>query len=400
MLWGLFVAQNFGLERELADYFGAEDAKQRHGRADAILELDADFDELYDRLRKGRRYSEKVATGLVEESRKGSDGLRQQYAFLVPEDYDPQKSYRVCFYLHGGVSRPEAWKKGEGWWRRFDRFEGLEQISVFPSSWRASLWWQSSQVENLIAILDRLKRDYNVDENRVYLFGVSDGGTAVYYHAAMAPTPWAAFFALIGHPGVLKDPATGVEGEVFLSNVANKPLFVVNGESDRLYPVHRVAPYIEELRRMGAEVAFLAQPGGHNTRWWNGERDRIEAFMQEHRRVPFPDRLSWQAERTDAFARVHWLVIEELSPSASSGRIDLRRSGNHVAVTARGIRRYRLLLSPEQFDFTQPIEVVTNGRTAFSAKVDKSSETLMRWAARDFDRTMLFAAELEIGAEP
>jgi len=43
--------------------------------------------------------------------------------------------------------------------------------------------------------------------------------------------------------------------------------------------------------------------------------------------------------------------------------------------------------------------VVVNGRTAFDGMVQKSVKTLATWAARDNDRTMLFAAELPIAAK-
>jgi hypothetical protein len=79
-----------------------------------------------------------------------------------------------------------------------------------------------------------------------------------------------------------------------------------------------------------------------------------------------------------------------------SGHMELTRQGNQVEVTSRGVRAFTLLLSPDEFDFSQPVTVVTNGRVAFSGKVELSLETLLRWAARDNDRTMLFGAELEV----
>jgi predicted esterase len=355
---------------------------------------------LYLRLERGPRYSKDVKKGLVEDSRKGQNGLRHEYVFLVPEDYDPDKKYRVAFYLHGGVSRAEPWRKGDPWWRRFDRAFGPEQISVFPSSWRGSLWWQSSQIENLAAILDRIKREYNVDENRVYLFGVSDGATGVYYHAGKAPTPWAAFLPFIGHPGVLENPATGVDGELFVKNLANGAFFVVNGDKDELYPVTRVKPYLDAFAKEGAEIVFHPQPGGHNTRWWNTEQAAIDSFLESHPRNPLPDLVVWETERTDRFARAYWLVIEELEQGAASGKVALRREGNRVEAQVHGVARFRLLLSPGQFDFSQPIEVVTNGVPSHRAVVERSSETLMRWTARDNDRTCLFAAEVSVAVPP
>ena len=42
------------------------------------------------------------------------------------------------------------------------------------------------------------------------------------------------------------------------------------------------------------------------------------------------------------------------------------------------------------------VTVVVNGRTVFDGIVRRDIRTLLKWAARDNDRTMLFAAELHI----
>ena len=76
--------------------------------------------------------------------------------------------------------------------------------------------------------------------------------------------------------------------------------------------------------------------------------------------------------------------------------MELERRGNHVTVRTRGVRRYVLLLSPDQFDFSRPLTVTTNGKTSFAGVVRPDAATLLEWAARDQDRTMLFGAELEI----
>ncbi|OLE66913.1 MAG: hypothetical protein AUG74_11240 [Bacteroidetes bacterium 13_1_20CM_4_60_6] len=82
--------------------------------------------------------------------------------------------------------------------------------------------------------------------------------------------------------------------------------------------------------------------------------------------------------------------------SQPSGRVDLTRSGNTVRAVTRGVAAFTLLLSPDQFDFSKPVTVVANGRTAFNGRVRKNLRTLMKWAAADNDRTMLFGAELRI----
>jgi hypothetical protein len=85
---------------------------------------------------------------------------------------------------------------------------------------------------------------------------------------------------------------------------------------------------------------------------------------------------------------------------ALSGRVQVERTGNSVAVRTRGVRKYTLLLSPDRFDFSQPIRVVTNGALSFEGRVTPAVETLLKWAARDNDRTMLFGHELTVTLPP
>ena len=79
-----------------------------------------------------------------------------------------------------------------------------------------------------------------------------------------------------------------------------------------------------------------------------------------------------------------------------SGRVDLVRLGNVVEASTEGVRAFTVLLSPSVFDSRRPIRVVANGRPVFDGLVEPSVATMLKWAARDNDRTMLFGAELNI----
>jgi len=79
-----------------------------------------------------------------------------------------------------------------------------------------------------------------------------------------------------------------------------------------------------------------------------------------------------------------------------SGRVDLKRTGNRVEVKSKGVAAFTLLLSPDQFDLNRALTVVVNERTVHDGRVQRDIRTLLKWAARDNDRTMLFAAELAI----
>jgi predicted esterase len=432
---------------------------------------------------------------------------------VVPESYDHTRPIQVRVHLHGAIGRrrPPAVNR-----LRTDALaSSADEISVFPTGWADAMWWSATQVDSIARMLDRLKRRYNIDENRIYLTGVSDGGTGVYFFAFKDTTPWASFLPLIGDMTVLTAASLRPDGELFPGNAANKPFFIVSAGRDRLYPAHVVQIYADHLRRLGSTVEFRVQPESeHSVSWWPEERPAFEEFVLEHPREPLPDRISWQTERVDRYNRAHWLIIDRLGSVAGesrlpdsnqiqrgqeydfglrinsgvdrgrrvhdvvadssafaiglrvgdrlveingepvmtgrdvfegmqrwelgallrfvveragkrlvldgvfnpalvevppapifrrskpSGRVDLIRRGNVVEASTEGVRAFTLLLSPSLFDFRKPVTVIANGRTVYAGLVEPSAATMLKWAARDNDRTMVFGAELAIELTP
>lgn len=374
------------------------------------------FADALKRLKDGRPYAAAVPKGVVRSSHMAR-GKEFFYSVQVPESYDPARRYQVRVQLHGGVSRESNRQRGDG---SIGALAGAEQIYILPTGWVDAMWWNLSQVENLRTILDAVKRTYNVDENRVVVSGVSDGGTGAYYVAAKDTTPYASFLPLNGSILVLRSEDLAI-GDIFPTNLRNKPLFVVNGGRDPLYPTSAVGPSVLHLKNKGVEVVYKPQPNGvHNTAWWPEVKDSFETFVLAHPRHPLPDTLTWETNGSAIDSRAHWLAIDKLAPVARnapklddvnrltevgpsmfdnshpSGRVDLVRAGNTISATTRGVAEFTLLLSPDAFDLGQPVKVVANGRTLFEGRVEPSLATLLKWAARDNDRTMLFAAELRI----
>src|SRR5262245_5099859 len=463
-----------------------------------------EFDEAYARLRQGRVYLRDVPRGVVHGSRRTEAG-EYFYTLDIPQGYDPARKYQVRVQLHGGVGRIEA-----GAPPRLEanaRLPGVEQIYVMPYAWKDAPWWSRRQVDNLRGILDIVKQTYNVDENHVVLSGVSDGGTGAYYVAMRDTTPFASVLPLNGFIRVLENETTDADGDLFPHNLVNKPLFVVNGGRDPMYPTSVVDPVVAHLREAGVDITDRPQPAAwHDTSWWPEIKDAFEGFVADHPRVALPDSLSWESGPPNIPSRAHWLVIDRLraertdeptlpdvnrmstkrspdfgirasgtrlnrvvkgsnaeqiglrsgdvvltinnqsvSPNADvadvfrgypsgrpllvtvarggdtlrltgrftpkvppgefeamfsrqreSGRIDLARTGNRIDAKSRGVAAFTLLLSPDQFDLNRAVTVVVDGRTVFDGIARRDITTLLKWAARDNDRTMLFAAELRI----
>jgi predicted esterase len=360
-----------------------------------LISSSSDVSTLYQLLKTGPTYRSDVPTGQQESIRIAADGTRFPFIFLVPDNYDPTHRYPVEFMLHGGVSRPE-WEPGGGWWRRgFDSLKQPDRIVVVPASWVDAFWWHENQAENLPAILNTLKASYNIDEDRVTLTGGSDGGTGAYFFAFKQPTPWAAFLPYIGHPGVLRNQQSGGGYRLYFENLMSKPLFIVNGENDRLYPASSVAPFIEILAEEGVDHIWKVIPeGGHNTNWLPDEAPMIEQFKQDNPRNALPERVQWVADRTDKFNRNLWIQIDSMSQTP--GLLEVNRNGNEFHVLARGVSEFTLLLNPEEVNFSQAIQVYVNSGNIFDEIVAQDKQTLLHWASKDLDRSMLFTAELKL----
>src|SRR5204862_6872456 len=158
----------------------------------------------WERLKKGRTYT-KAATGRRVE-RQHVDGASFENTSEIPEDYDPSRRWPVRVQLHGGIGRPEPQDPQR---LRQNRIAGEPQIYPSPQGWADAAWWHANQVDNILALLDRVKRTHNVDESRLYVTGISDGGTGVCYLAMREPTPWSACLPLIGSVRVLSNPSVG-----------------------------------------------------------------------------------------------------------------------------------------------------------------------------------------------
>lgn len=403
-------------------FWEAGSPREAEQRASRVAASGASFDQVFERLKAGRPYP--ASKGGRVDLPTSDSGISLDNVADVPEGYDPSRRWPLRVNLHGGVGRQAPGPGGEPARPLTNRIPLDGEIVLQPRAWAQSEWWTWGQVENVLALVDRLKRRYNIDESRVTITGISDGGTGVYFFGMRAATPWATCMPLNGHPSVLANPDVGADGQLFAGNLANCPTFIVNGGRDRLYPAASVAPLVDMLKRAGVPLVFQVYPdAGHDVSWWPQERTRYEAFAAGHPRLAHPERVSWETERVDRYNRFRWLVIDRLGRRPSdtttladvntfapttlrdiplydrakpSGRVDAQRRGNDFDVRTRGVQAFTLLLSPDVVDFARPIHVVVNGRAVHDAVVKPDPATLLTWAARDNDRTMLYGAQLAV----
>lgn len=299
------------LEKLLDSFFSVSTEAEQEKVINVIIATNPNIRKLESLLKAGRKYPKDGPVGWNIYENLCIDGTKRPYHFYIPENYNPQKRYAILFSLHGLVSRDklipeeEFIKKRSRW---ADEAKKEEFIYILPMGRAGATWWNEIGAKHILKILEDLKRKYNIDENKVFLSGFSDGGSGAYYMALNHSTPFAGFISLNGHIGVAQ-----LSGNlIYLPNLYNRPLYIVNTGKDWLYPVEEVTPYIEKICEVAGEITFkVYQEIGHNFGYGNREKPLILEFIKNTERESFPSRLKWETSSLD-LGRIDWLKIEKI----------------------------------------------------------------------------------------
>jgi PDZ domain/Phospholipase/Carboxylesterase len=287
----------------------ATDAADRAKLIDTLLAGKPDPREVAKRFQDGRAYEKDVPTGWLKRTVVGPDGKERDYLLFVPEGYDPGKRYPFLYDLHGGVSRTpapdhDALADGDGVAVYAAQKDGF--FLAVPAGEKGAEWWTNVGSGNVLAVLQETRRLYNVDENRVFATGFSDGGSGCFYLALAAPTPFAGIVPLNGHVAVAQ--AGGLQ--VHLRGFANVPIYAVSTTDDQLYPSASMKPIMDAMKELGVPLTWREIPDyGHDPSYLPEEMPAIADWLKERRRDPHPKSLVWEGA---APGRVRWLAVTAL----------------------------------------------------------------------------------------
>ncbi len=128
-------------------------------------------------------------------------GTERTYELFVPESYDAEKPAALIVALHGIFSTGKALQALS----HLDAAaETMGALVVYPDGlydywddgrYAAGLFPRDSAVDDvgfILALIDQLATEYNLDSDKIYLTGTSNGGTMAYTLACAAPERFAA----------------------------------------------------------------------------------------------------------------------------------------------------------------------------------------------------------------
>lgn len=319
------------------------------------------------------------------------DDSEQSYGLYVPPGYDPAKSYPLVIMLHGAMSnhrlalrrvfgksnlpgQPDAEA-----FRVFPKWKDIDYIVATPYA-RGTMGYVGIPEADVWRVIEECKANFNIDENRVYLTGLSMGGGGTLFVGLSRPDQFAAIAPVC--------PAPPEEAWDLMGNALNLPVNIYQGGADPVVRPEGVHEIVSELLKGGASVEYHEFPGVQHDVWVQAYQDEnIFKWFDGQVRNPFPQRVNYST-RWYKYNTAYWVLIDKLSPGTLA-TLDARfTASNSIEVKAMQVDAITFTLKGHpSFKASEPLSVKINGVTVLSAPKLNHSFLLKegKWVAEKYE---------------
>lgn len=185
------------------------------------------------------------------------------YLLWLPENYKKEKTpdFPLLIFLHGSGERGDSINlvKRNGPPSFIENLPDFPFITVSPQCPANTRW----NIEDLEAMLKQLQTKYRIDENRIYLTGLSMGGFGTWSWASMHPEHFAAIVPVCGGGDIQ-----------FAGNLKDIPVWAFHGESDNVVPAKRTVEMVEAVNIKGGSARMTIYPGVGHDSWINAYAEK------------------------------------------------------------------------------------------------------------------------------
>jgi poly(3-hydroxybutyrate) depolymerase len=137
--------------------------------------------------------------------------------------------------------------------------------------------------KDVMNVLDMMRKEFNVDENRIYIMGHSMGGAGAMYLGVKYPSIWAGIGAMA--------PATAPAGinpnNYPLTPAKSIPFIIVQGDMDTLVPAAGARLWIDKMKELNITHQYIEVAGGdHGSVLTTGMPDIFGFFAKHSKTAP------------------------------------------------------------------------------------------------------------------
>ncbi|MDO4225637.1 MAG: phospholipase, partial [Bergeyella zoohelcum] len=218
-----------------------------------------------------------------------TDGVERPFVIYKPKNTDNKNKKPLLVFLHGSVSSPNIKKNPVEYAEKSPLITLADEGNfylMFSYGQKGATWFDEVGNSMILSEIESIKQKFNIDENKIFLSGFSDGGSGVLYHSMTNPEPFAGFIALNGSLRVADK--LGVF-DIFPENMNRRPMYIINTKNDMLYPISQMTPTIEYLQKSNPNIIYKALDGNHEMSYLETEKPFILDFIRKNYRLPFSE---------------------------------------------------------------------------------------------------------------
>jgi predicted peptidase len=182
------------------------------------------------------------------------------YLLYLPKDYARKDSWPLVLFLHGSGERGDNLErvKLHGPPKLIAAGKEFPFIVVSPQCPEHRQWGPLE----LTALLDEMVEKYKVDRDRIYVTGLSMGGSGTWSLAALNPARFAAIVPICGggEPSAAK-------------RLVHLPTWVFHGAKDPTVLLERSTKMVEAMKKHGGNVKFTVYPEARHDSWTEAYND-------------------------------------------------------------------------------------------------------------------------------
>ena len=227
--------------------------------------------QLLDNLNQGR-VGQQVGILNAQNEREKRGG----FTLYVPEYLDRTGQTSLVVVLHGGSGHGAdfLWS-----WLREARTRGFILLAPTSQQDTWSLMGEELDLGSLLAMLDYVKQQCNVDEEHILLTGMSDGATYSLLAGLNENSP---FTHLAPFSGVLH-PNLPMQGQMQFAK--DRKIYLVHGTLDWMFPIETAYMAKSELEAAGANLIFRPIEGLSHT-YCRAENHKVINWFNAQLQVP------------------------------------------------------------------------------------------------------------------
>jgi hypothetical protein len=370
-------------------------------------------------------------------SLKINDSINSSYLVHLPKNYNPKNKYPTLIFLHGAVRFSSllnyqiAQQVLSGWNRYYTKYASLNDvILIFPSANKKYNWMTSDDGFFMIPkIVKQLKTSINIDDNKVFISGHSNGSTGSFSYAMKQPTQFAGFYGFNTQPRLYT-------GGTFIENILNRSYINFSTDQDYYYPPNANDSLTKLMRFINADYKDYRYNGFPH---WFPEFDESEpaykilfSDLKERERNPFPKKITWEFD-DDNYGNIDWLTdikLDTLTPKKGwhknlnfkinkelkynkndslvvvnvdkkafnfprkSGTVIANYTNNEFRIETSCIESFKIMISPEMVNTKKKIKIYVNDKLYFNQKVKYNNDFMLKNFEETKDRIQIWVNEI------